>query len=227
MDFPSAIKGGLEVAINEDWRGIPIETLGMQFRPKELRAKNTTPELYKKMGNKYLSPAQIHHLSNSFLGLYGRMIDDLMIATLWDEKEKGERVFAKYNPLDYLSSRIQGREVESRTKFDDIFYERYNEIMQTYNKVSDFRKTKNKEAIEEFRTNKEERALYSLKEYTDKVQNKLSQIKKAIENIENGKTAARTQEQKEKEINRLLLIKHNMVEQAVENIEDKISRGKK
>lgn len=106
-------KGALEVGFNKDWRGVPIESLGEQFKPKELRAKEHTPELYKAIGNEFLSPAQIHHLSNSFLGLYGQMMDDAMEVAFWDEEKKGERAFGKSNPVSYLTSRIQGKKLLS------------------------------------------------------------------------------------------------------------------
>ncbi len=227
MDFPSVFKGALEVGFNKDWKGVPIESLGMQFQPKELRAKTYTPEIYKEMGNKYLSPAQMHHLSNSFLGLYGRMLDDLMEASLWDEQEKGERAFAKYNPLDYLSSRLQGKEVENRTVYDEKFYKHYQDMIEVHGELGIYKKQKDKEGFESFRKNKEKRTLYSLKSYGDKVQTKLSSIRKAIANIQEGKTPAKTAVAKEKEINRLLLHKQKILEQAVINIEDKLSRGKK
>lgn len=226
MDFPSVFKGALEIGFNKDWRGVPIETLGMQFQPKELRATSYTPEAYKELGNKHLSPVQMHHLSNSFLGLYGRMLDDLLEVTMWDETAKGERAFAKYNPLDYLSSRLQGKEVESRTKYDESFYKHYQNMVEVHGEINLYKKTKDKIKYKEFTQDKNKRILYGLKSYGDSVQNKLSSIRKNIQNIKDGKKSFKTAQAKEKEINRLLLYKQKMLEEAVRRIEDKIARGK-
>jgi len=219
MDFPSVFKGALEVGFNKDWRGVPIESLGMQFQPKEMRAKHYTPEVYKKLGNQYLSPVQIHHLSNSFLGLYGRMIDDAMNTATWDEDEKGEKAFSDYNPLSYLTSRMRGREVQRRTKWDEKFYDIYQQAQQAHGEVRVYKDQKDKGALDEFRKDKERMTLYRIKDHADNVQKKLSNISNAIQNVRDGKTKAKTQEAKEKEINRLYRLKHSMLEEVVTDYE--------
>jgi hypothetical protein len=234
LDFPSILKTPYEIQKNEDWMGNPIETLGMKFKATHNRYNQYTPEIYKTLGSENsplntllgASPVQIHYFVKGNLGLMGRMIDDALETIMWDEKEKGERAFAKNDPLSYFASRLQGKEVESRTKYSEKFYKYYKQMIEAHSTVRDYKKQKDKAGIESFKKDKEKMTLYRLKSNADKVQSRLGQIRKAIQNISDGKTRFKSAESKEKEINKILLKKHKMLEDAVKRIESKLSRGK-
>ncbi len=225
MDYPSVLKGVIEVGFNKNWQGKPIENLGMQFTSKKERFTEYTPEIYKRLGNDFLSPVQLHHLSNSILGLYGRMIDDALEATLWNE-EKGERAFARYNPLDYLTQRLQGREVESRTKYSDRFYEYYKKMVEVQGDYRNIIKQKDNKKLKELKEDKEKIMLLKMKSNADSTAKKLSEINKVIERVKTGKTNLKTAEEKENKINQLLKIKQKIVLEGAIKIEEKLKNIK-
>jgi uncharacterized phage infection (PIP) family protein YhgE len=99
-------------------------------------------------------------------------------------------------------------------------------MIEAHSTVRDYKKQKDKAGIESFKKDKEKMTLYRLKSNADKVQSRLGQIRKAIQNISDGKTRFKSAESKEKEINKILLKKHKMLEDAVKRIESKLSRGK-
>jgi hypothetical protein len=226
LDFPSIAKGVLEVGINKDWRGVPIESLGMQFQPKEDRARERTPEIYKALGNEVLSPVQIHHLTNSFLGLYGKMLDDTMRMSVWNEEEKGEMAFAKYNPLDYLTQRVRGKEVEPRTKYDEIYYELYKEAIETNGKYAGLVKTQDKKGYEKFIKDTRNKKMMMIKKKLDKSSKEITRINKYVQAVRNGETQYKTKEEKENRINEMYLRKHKIMEIEITNMKKYLRENK-
>jgi hypothetical protein len=215
---PSIALGLVEIGLNEDWRGLPIETMGMHFKAKEDRYRSTTPDLYKALRNSILSPVQIHHLSNSIFGLTGRMLDDGMNKALWDKKEKGEQVFSTYNPVAYLLGRFGAKEVEARTKYDATFYNTYRKIVEISTKLREIKKTRDSKELYSFYQDKENKKLLKIKDRMNKNYKNLNKISKDIKNLMEGKSPFKKADTKEKMINKKYLEKHSILKREVKYI---------
>lgn len=118
--------------------------------------------------------------------------------------------------------------MEGRTKYDEKFYKLYKEMQEIDGEYDDYKKSGNREAIKQLRGDKEKFMLFRLKHQADVVQKKLSKMKEAVRKIENGelriegKPVYFTAEQKEKEINRILLMRQSLLEKQVKIFEGKL-----
>lgn len=139
LDTPGIVRPFYEIATNSDWRDVPIESKRLEGMQKEYRAKPSTPTLYRKLGNKVLSPVQLQHLVNSITGLHGRMLDDALNTYYWDKEKHGEMPFRSGGVAAYLTKRFVGSEVESRSKYDKKFYDHFEKAMEAQGTLSNLK----------------------------------------------------------------------------------------
>lgn len=215
FDIPTIFKGMYEVAKNENYLGIKIESEANKYQPKHKRVNKNTPFLYKALGNSYLSPVQINHLANSLLGLNGRMLDDMLNYISYDESKSGEKPFQK-NLLTYLLSSTIKQEYSSNTKYTQSFYTLANEVVQTHNEAKGLIKNQDIKGIAQFKKDKNRMFLNNLYSKINQVKRALSNQRKLKEQIYNAKTLSK--QQKEKRLNQLMLNEQRYLERFLKNI---------
>jgi hypothetical protein len=156
------------------------------------------------------------------------MIDDGIVAITWDEEKNGVRPFASDGILDYLTSRTRVKEVESRTKYDKVFYELATESIEaktTFKNLRESKENDDKEALKVFKADDEKMKLVKVDSMINNMKEQISSFKNKAQKITNSK-AFTTEEAKNEALNKLYEERNDFMQLSVEKINKRLGRDK-
>ena len=211
--MPQAFMPALEVFANKNtFTGRPIESQSMENLPAADRKRVWTSETAIAMskgmddiswGKVVLSPVQIQHLVNGYLGWAGAQtlgaVDTLVTRPVIDAPERPAKKLTEYPLLKRFM-----RETPSRnTKYTTRFYEDMQEIRLAYNSVRQAKKLRELDKVVSLRKEHKQKLKWR-KAYTS-AQRQLSRLNRRIEYIHRS---TKSPEQKRREIDRLIVKKN-------------------
>jgi hypothetical protein len=150
------------------------------------------------------------------------MIEEATENMLWNKKEWGVRPFAK-NPVEFLTYRFKGKDVEPRT----IWSEKYYELVKKANGIKSSFDSKKKRAFkDDGKDTKEYMSETENQAYTN-ISGQLRRYNKLLTTIKTGAEQTYynpklTKANKEKKINEAYKMKTQIFEKIVTSVEDKI-----
>jgi N12 class adenine-specific DNA methylase len=216
----------LEQMTNTNWMGSPIVPYHMQ-NIDDLGDQyfSNTPLMYRKLGEATgASPILTQHYVDGYLGLTAKMIEEITENMLWNKKEWGARPFAQ-DPLEFLTYRFRGREVDPRTKYSEKYYE----LMARASAVKASFDQKRKEAfadkgekVKEYMSQKEKQAYVQVDKMMRKYSKILTNIKLMVETVSYDK--ALTKAQKEQKINDAYAARTDLFKTVTENLENELKK---
>jgi hypothetical protein len=184
----------LEVIGNYDsFRAAPIEGISLQRLPTELRAYESTPEIYKflsRNGGSFirLSPLEIQQLIEGYLGTMATNViatTDTLLSATGAIPEKPSGVFG--NPFVGSTASILGlnrfvrEDGAGASRFVSEFYEMRRDLDQTYTAMRDAAERGQTERVNELMQEKGKALSY--RTYFNNVARQLSEVNKAIDTV--------------------------------------------
>lgn len=120
---PALTQPFYEIAKNEDWRGAPVISRGLESVMPQYQYTDRTPLIYVKAGEKLgVSPDMTKHIVDGYLGYFSDYISETGDSYLWDSEAWGERPFPR--SAAYLASKqFVPNKVAYRTKWTEGYYE--------------------------------------------------------------------------------------------------------
>jgi hypothetical protein len=191
---PQGLLPVLEVIGNYDsFRGAPIEGISLQRLPTELRAYESTPEIYKflsRNGGSFirLSPLEIQQLIEGYLGTMATNViatTDTLLSATGAIPEKPSGVFG--NPFVSSTASILGlnrfvrEDGAGASRFVSEFYEMRRDLDQTYTAMRDAAERGQTERVNELMQEKGKALSY--RTYFNNVARQLSEVNKAIDTV--------------------------------------------
>jgi hypothetical protein len=191
---PQGLLPVLEVIGNYDsFRGAPIEGISLQRLPTELRAYESTPEIYKLLsrnGGSFirLSPLEIQQLIEGYLGTMATNViatTDTLLSATGAIPEKPSGVFG--NPFVSSTASILGlnrfvrEDGAGASRFVSEFYEMRRDLDQTYTAMRDAAERGQTERVNELMQEKGKALSY--RTYFNNVARQLSEVNKAIDTV--------------------------------------------
>lgn len=123
LDYPGLFEPQVQAMKNETFTGAPVVPTYMQDLSPENQFTETTPEIYKRLGDATgLSPMRMQHYSRGYLGYLEMAIVDASELMLWDEKKYGPRPFPR-GVDDYFLKGFKGAPFPYRTKYTEAYYD--------------------------------------------------------------------------------------------------------
>jgi hypothetical protein len=191
---PQGLLPVLEVIGNYDsFRAAPIEGISLQRLPTELRAYESTPEIYKLLsrnGGSFirLSPLEIQQLIEGYLGTMATNViatTDTLLSATGAIPEKPSGVFG--NPFVSSTASILGlnrfvrEDGAGASRFVSEFYEMRRDLDQTYTAMRDAAERGQTERVNELMQEKGKALSY--RTYFNNVARQLSEVNKAIDTV--------------------------------------------
>ena len=191
---PQGLLPVLEVIGNYDsFRAAPIEGISLQRLPTELRAYESTPEIYKflsRNGGSFigLSPLEIQQLIEGYLGTMATNViatTDTLLSATGAIPEKPSGVFG--NPFVSSTASILGlnrfvrEDGAGASRFVSDFYEMRRDLDQTYTAMRDAAERGQTERVNELMQEKGKALSY--RTYFNNVARQLSEVNKAIDTV--------------------------------------------
>jgi hypothetical protein len=191
---PQGLLPVLEVIGNYDsFRAAPIEGISLQRLPTELRAYESTPEIYKflsRNGGSFirLSPLEIQQLIEGYLGTMATNViatTDTLLSATGAIPEKPSGVFG--NPFVSSTASILGlnrfvrEDGAGASRFVSEFYEMRRDLDQTYTAMRDAAERGQTERVNELMQEKGKALSY--RTYFNNVARQLSEVNKAIDTV--------------------------------------------
>jgi hypothetical protein len=191
---PQGLLPVLEVIGNYDsFRGAPIEGISLQRLPTELRAYESTPEIYKflsRNGGSFirLSPLEIQQLIEGYLGTMATNViatTDTLLSATGAIPEKPSGVFG--NPFVSSTASILGlnrfvrEDGAGASRFVSEFYEMRRDLDQTYTAMRDAAERGQTERVNELMQEKGKALSY--RTYFNNVARQLTEVNKAIDTV--------------------------------------------
>jgi len=191
---PQGLLPVLEVIGNYDsFRGAPIEGISLQRLPTELRAYESTPEIYKflsRNGGSFigLSPLEIQQLIEGYMGTMATNVvatTDTLLSATGAIPEKPSGVFG--NPFVSSTASILGlnrfvrEDGAGASRFVSEFYEMRRDLDQTYTAMRDAAERGQTERVNELMQEKGKALSY--RTYFNNVARQLSEVNKAIDTV--------------------------------------------
>jgi hypothetical protein len=191
---PQGILPVLEVIANYDsFRGAPIEGISLQRLPTELRAYESTPEIYKflsRNGGSFigLSPLEIQQLIEGYMGTMATNVvatTDTLLSATGAIPEKPSGVFG--NPFVSSTASILGlnrfvrEDGAGASRFVSEFYEMRRDLDQTYTAMRDAAERGQTERVNELMQEKGKALSY--RTYFNNVARQLTEVNKAIDTV--------------------------------------------
>ena len=214
----------IEDMTNKNWTGSPVVPTYMQnLDDKSEQYMESTPLIYRELGKATgVSPIKTQHYIDGYLGLTAKMIEEVTENLLWNKKEWGARPFAK-DPVEFLTYRFRGREVEPRT----IWSEKYYDLLKKANGIKSSFDAKKKRAFKdggkdtkEYMSEKENQAYTNIAGQLRRYNKLLTTIKTGVEVVYYNPKLTRAM--KEKKINEAYKMKTEIFEKIVTGVEDKM-----
>lgn len=232
---PQMVKPILELGMNRDtFTDRPIESIGMQLSgmSPSLRTRHDTTN-FAKMGSSAmesvfgpdsratLSPVQIDHLIKGYTGQVGSWVAgtaDTVWRTAMGEENPARRWY-EYQPIRRFYRNLTDE--PAYTRHGTVFYDALKETQRIYADVRELQKRGELEAagakVEKFRDKLE------LRKSMNRVQRRLSEINKRIDEVRRDKTMSG--EAKRLELDRLNSIKNALTEEVVDALESRRATG--
>jgi hypothetical protein len=191
---PQGLLPVLEVIGNYDsFRAAPIEGISLQRLPTELRAYESTPEIYKflsRNGGSFirLSPLEIQQLIEGYLGTMATNViatTDTLLSATGAIPEKPSGVFG--NPFVSSTASILGlnrfvrEDGAGASRFVSEFYEMRRDLDQTYTAMRDAAERGQTERVNELMQEKGKALSY--RTYFNNVARQLTEVNKAIDTV--------------------------------------------
>jgi hypothetical protein len=191
---PQGLLPVLEVIANYDsFRGAPIEGISLQRLPTELRAYESTPEIYKflsRNGGSFigLSPLEIQQLIEGYMGTMATNVvatTDTLLSATGAIPEKPSGVFG--NPFVSSTASILGlnrfvrEDGAGASRFVSEFYEMRRDLDQTYTAMRDAAERGQTERVNELMQEKGKALSY--RTYFNNVARQLTEVNKAIDTV--------------------------------------------
>lgn len=216
----------LEHMTNKNWTGGDIIPSYLEnLDDKSDQYMNFTPLLYKEFGKLTgASPILTQHYVDGYLGLTAKMVEETTENILWNEKDWGERPFAK-NALEFMIYRFKGKDVEPRT----VYSEKYYKLMEKASGVKASFEAKKKKAflddgknITEYMSKEEKGAYVQVSKLMKSYGQTLTQIKNSVEHITYDKNLSRAE--KEKLINDAYAARTDIFKGVSESLETELKK---
>jgi len=150
--IPTTVLPILETMTNYSFfRGKPIENLGMQSLPPEMRYTPWTPEVFKKAGDMVnVSPAMIQNWVRGWTGTLGSDAASLSDLLVPGEPVKPERTW--YEKTPFLKGMISREPVGAGSKYLDLFYKKSKETTQAQRGLKQLMESGERAKAKEFYT---------------------------------------------------------------------------
>lgn len=213
---PQAINPMLEVYMNYDgFKGRAIENQYEQTLMPEARYDERTSQTMRELGDLTgLSPKQLEHLVNGYLGTmgaYGLMMSDWLVNAASDKGASPAKYWHE-RPIIKAIYRGDGSAPASSTKYIGQLYDMLDEVTTLHNTVNAYRKDNRLDDANAL-IKKDGDKLRSRSSLTS-AQRTLRQIRNQMDLIRRDKTL--TAEQKRDRINRLLVRRNDLAARVVQ-----------
>jgi hypothetical protein len=188
---PQMVVPLVEVMTNKDmFSGMPIEGMRLEGLPKELRVDLSTGGIAQALGNKVLSPVQIQHIMDGYLGPLGSQLYAAVDGTLAGAglvKEKAARADGVFGDLpgparwaaNFTAGRFISKTDEERsTQFVSQFYDLRSKIQQYTSAINEASRMGDYEEVQ--RLSEKSAELRRLKPLFNKVNTRLTKINQAM-----------------------------------------------
>jgi len=217
----AAIKPALEIAQDESWfTKRPIEGRSLEGLSKTQRKKAWTSQTGIALSNAMdsiswgkvvLSPVQIDHLVQGYLGWAGSTMlaaVDTIVEPLIDAPVAPAKRITEYPVIKkFAKSGPPGS-----TKYTTEFYKRLNEVNTVVNDIRNFKSLKDIDSARALA--KKERSKLKFRKVFGKARKTLSKVNKAMLRVRSSKTM--TRQEKQVEMDRLKIHKNNITKRVTE-----------